>query len=177
MMAALTMASPLAHARDMFENGGASESDQSATSQTPKPPLTAATWEDADPAPAGNRVEHRIRRNLVIEGAGLLVFAYIISAAAAAGPSQNKALWVPVAGPFIEIPQVQANPGDFVQTNGALTTLLVIDGLLQVGGAAVMTYGLAVREGYLVKDDDSPKVAAMPIAFSHGAGFAIVGRF
>jgi hypothetical protein len=176
-MAALTGVASGARAQGTVENGGASESDQAATSQRPKPPPTAATWEDADPAPAGYRVEHRIRRNLVIEGAGLLVFAYIISAAAAAVPSQNKALWVPVAGPFIEIPQVHANPGDFVQTNGAVTTLLVIDGLLQVGGAAVMTYGLAVREGYLVKDDGSPKVAAMPIAVSHGAGFAIVGRF
>ncbi len=177
MMAALTVASPLAHAQDMFENGGASESDQSATSRKPKAPPTPSTWEESDPAPPGYRIERRVRRNLIVQGAGLVVLAYSFSCFAAAAGPQTRALWVPVAGPYIQIPQTHSSPGDIIQTNALATTLLVFDALFQTIGAAMITYGLVVPERHLVKDDGGPKIAATPMTFWRGAGIGLVGSF
>jgi hypothetical protein len=174
-MLALTAVAPRARAQDTFENGA--DAVPSASPQKPKSPSTPATWEESDPVPTGYRVERRVRRNLIVEGAGLVVFAYTFSAFAAASSPNARALWVPVAGPYIQIPQTHSNAGDVVQTNTLATVFLVFDALAQTAGAAMIAYGLVVPESHLVKDAGAPKFAATPMAFWHGAGVGIVGSF
>jgi hypothetical protein len=61
------------------------------------------------------------------------------------------------------------------RTRSLAILLLVFDALFQTIGAAMITYGLAVPEGHLVKDDGAPKIAATPMTFWRGAGVGIVG--
>ena len=128
-----------------------------------------ADWDPELPEPAGYHVEPRVRRNLIIRGAGLFAIWYF-PAAAVAALAREPALWVPIAGPFIQLAQTP--------TNAAGALLLAMDGFFQSVGAAMIVYGVAVPTRVLVRDVGPARVSVAPLSLGAGAhGVGIVGRF
>ena len=117
-------------------------------------------WEEGDPIPPGYREDTRIRKGLVIGGSvtlgSLWVISIIFGAAGASieqtdedlngdtngiTPEDWYVLMVPVAGPFIGIATLEPE--------GAGTAFLILDGVAQAGGLAMLIAGLAARETYI----------------------------
>ena len=175
----MTCAPHMASAQDSFENPGQALREPQTSAPKPKAAVTAATWGESDPAPAGYHLEHHWRRRLVVGGAGVFVLAYAFSAAAAAASSDARALWIPIGGPVIQMTQLHSNQGDIVQANGLAVVLLVFDCIAQTVGAGMVTYGLAVPETRLVKNSDASFwIAPSPVLLGRGAvGVGVVGSF
>jgi hypothetical protein len=127
--------------------------------------------EDA-PTPAGYHVETRVRRGLIVGGAVPLGIMYTLSALVGAGMNDagegGEFLFVPVVGPFLQMTQTGTSVGN---------TLLAIDGLTQVAGAAMLVAGITVPKTVWVRNDlGSVRVTPMPIGH-RGGGVGFVGTF
>jgi hypothetical protein len=131
----------------------------------PARPKTLPYDEDA-PTPYGYRPVTRYRYGLIIAGA--LTFSTIYISTAAVSASYERELLVPIAGPFIRLGRVQ---GPWATFSGAI---LVIDGLGQAAGAAMLITGLAHKKKLLVRDELAT-VRVTPMMFGYGAGIGIVG--
>lgn len=123
-------------------------------------PREIGSYEEGDPIPPGYHPDTRVRRGLVIGGAVTFGVMYLLSAlTAAVSMSACSAktfatsstctdlgfLLVPVAGPFIEIAHSKADAGGAV--------ILVIDGIAQAGGVAMLILGIALPKTVLVRND------------------------
>lgn len=146
-------------------------------------------YRNGDPVPFGYHVESKVRTRVVVGGAVTLGGAFAITAIGAvmaitmqSGESDSnpplrgnlgqnfKPLFVPVLGPFIAI--------GTTQPNGAGTALLIADGVVQVGGFAMLLAGLGLRKKELVRNDSGAlDLAVTPIASPGLAGVGIVGAF
>jgi hypothetical protein len=105
---------------------------------------------------------------------------YLFSALAAAvasdanngGSNPLAALWVPAAGPFIQL---------FESGNSATGSLvLVLDGLCQVGGISMFAIGLAAPKTMLIRNDlasSAPRLTFAPIVGPGRSGMGLVGTF
>jgi hypothetical protein len=144
-------------------------------------PPVIRDWSEGEPVPPGYHPISRMRTGLVAGGAVLFGVTYLFSALAAAiasdaNPGQANpysALWVPAAGPFIQMFQ----PG-----NGATGSLfLALDGLCQVGGISMFAIGLAAPKTMLVRNDlassSAPHLALAPILGPGRSGMGLVGTF
>jgi hypothetical protein len=163
----------------------------STSSAQERPPPSAATAEpDAPrvrviPVPLGPRVLDpeggtplgyhpgtRIRTGLVIAGSVLFGTLWVPSAVAGSFVSEPVA-FAPVVGPFVVAAQAAGTPG----VNGALVFALVLDGVAQAGGLAMLIAGLAAREPVLLRADVKEAKAwwvPLPLSFgnrSAGLGF------
>ena len=119
-------------------------------------------WEEGDPIPPGYRPDTRIRKGLVIGGAatmgGLWLISVVVGALAVSIEEADDAvqspgeintvtpedwypMFAPVVGPFITIATVDAAGGGLA--------FLLIDGIGQAGGLAMLIAGLAAQETYL----------------------------
>lgn len=140
-------------------------------------------YEEGGPVPQGYVLEERSRRGLVIAGSVILGALYLISlmtysvaqAVCDVGSCEND-LWpltIPVVGPFLAIATTDADV-----ESGA--SLLVLDGLGQGAGLAMLILGVASKKQVWVRAD----LAALqdlhlaPVAFARGGrGLALAGRF
>jgi hypothetical protein len=111
------------------------------------PPATLP-YEEGQTVPNGYRLRTRPVRSLVVSGSITFGVTYLISlivgATAVAQGGDNKSfapLFAPVVGPFISI--------GTIGSSGTGTLWLVIDGLTQTAGAAMLITGLAVDEKFL----------------------------
>jgi hypothetical protein len=135
----------------------------------------ADDWQPGEPVPDGYRKVTGIRKGLVIGGSVTWGSVYLFNAAAAASLHDTEQqrfdpLYVPAIGPFITI--ATARPDSL----GALG--LVLDGLVQSGGLAMMIIGLVSPQIKLVRDR-SP-AAVLPVPFlpdTRTAGLGLVGAF
>ncbi|WP_437284137.1 hypothetical protein [Sorangium sp. So ce406] len=133
-------------------------------------------WREGEPVPPGYHPEERVRKGLVISGAIVFGTVYLFTAIGGAdavyrGSSGYAALFVPVAGPFLTLATTRQDDLE--------TMALVLDGLVQVTGAALLLPGLLVPKTVLVRDDVS-KAFVVPAPMSFGpssAGLGLVGRF
>jgi hypothetical protein len=140
------------------------------------------------PAPAGPPKYHqekRPRSGLVIGGAITFGVTYALSAYVAldallqshAGES-NWAPWllVPAAGPFIAVGRVKS---DFESVVFLVDDLLVADGLAQIAGLVMFTYGMASPVTLSVPDPpQQSRCFVVPLALGKGgAGLGVVGIF
>ncbi|MGK3987835.1 hypothetical protein WME99_32640 [Sorangium sp. So ce136] len=133
-------------------------------------------WREGEPVPPGYHPETRVRKGLVISGAIVFGTVYLFTAigggdAVYRGSSGYAALFVPCAGPFLTLATTRQ---DSLETMG-----LVLDGLVQITGAALLLPGLLVPKTVLVRDDVS-KAFVLPAPMSFGpnsAGLGLVGRF
>jgi hypothetical protein len=118
-------------------------------------------------------VEEHARKGLVIGGAVMFGTMYLLTALGAAiasdAGSSATALWVPAVGPFIQMGQSQSATGAF---------LLAFDGVIQVGGLAMFTIGLAAPRTEVVRNDvGSLTIKFSPIVAGDSKGMGLVGTF
>jgi hypothetical protein len=141
----------------------------------PQPgPRVLNDWEEGEPLPAGYHKATRPRVGLIVGGSVLFGVTWLTSAFAGAvasdiGARNGKLLIIPVVGPFTLVPSGS--------TTGDL--FLVLDGLAQAGGLAMLVVGIAVPKTVAVRNDIA-KVQIMPTPMTFGsnsAGFGFVGKF
>jgi hypothetical protein len=138
-------------------------------------PRRITDWEEGEPIPPGYHSVSRIRKGLVIGGAVTFGVVYLINVLAAAvshdvGNGSGAALYIPIAGPFVLIPQSNSAVGSFG---------LVLDGLVQAGGAAMLIAGIAAPKTVLIRNDLAKiEFKPTPMTFGkNGAGFGFTGSF
>jgi hypothetical protein len=135
----------------------------------------------AQPAP-GYHLETRDRRDLAIGGAVTFGLSFGLAATSAAGlmfisdripPAGNGIpfgdvawLFLPVAGPFLQMPKAGGN--------GTVNALLALDGLGQIVGATLIVVGLAWPKTIVVRDVVR-NVHIVPLKVSGGGGLGLVG--
>jgi hypothetical protein len=133
-------------------------------------------YEEGQPVPDGYHLQTRARRGLIIGGAVTFGSVYLLSAVvglsleagdrALGGTGDSYwPLYVPLAGPFIAIGTTNAQGG------GIFT--LMIDGLAQVGGAAMLVGGIAAPATKLVRNDLALQVH--PIVGGGTVGLGVSG--
>ena len=137
------------------------------------------------PPPAGYRADTRIRKGLVIGGAVTFGAMYLLTALTAAAINDSKSytyssigttssksssaglLYIPVVGPFAYL----SNAG-----SQSATVVLIIDGVAQAAGAAMLIGGLAIPKHVLVRNDLA-KIEIMPLVAPGHTGLGLVGTF
>jgi hypothetical protein len=144
------------------------------------------------------RVESHPRRGLLISGAIIGGIGLGFAIAVAAGTSEGAADWngvpfdqgglaIPILGPWITLGTLKPNCGGRygdepygctrVHTQEAWAAILIIDGLVQLLGATLITVGLAVPRQELVITD-TVKARVVPVQMgSTGHGLALVGSW
>jgi len=150
-------------------------------------PRMIKDWNEGDPIPPGYHPTTRIKKGFVIAGAVTFGTTYLITAfgasiADAASSNSASALFVPIAGPFIQMGQC-GNGGC-----GAVGDFwLGFDGVVQAAGLAMFIYGLASPTTVLVRNDlgsnemkpKAPKLALTPVPILSGTtqGIGLLGQF
>lgn len=128
------------------------------------------------PVPLGYTPVARPRKHLIVGGAVTFGVVYGLSAfvasigqdAAENGDNKVGALWVPVAGPFLEMGQVESATGKF---------FFASVGAAQLAGALMLYYGLTTKEHVLVRNDLVGSLTVTPMAGNGASGMALAGRF
>ena len=138
-------------------------------------------WSEGEPIPAGYHPVERIRKGMVIGGAVTFGSLYLISLFVAAAGSDSTetgesnpeaAMWIPVAGPFIQMGRTDSATGNLV---------LAVDGLAQAAGVSMFIYGLASPAKVLIRNDlagqNALKLSIAPILSKGMSGAGLVGTF
>jgi hypothetical protein len=141
-------------------------------------------YADAPVPPVGYHHESRPRTGLQTAGAVTFAASYGLAAFSGgflmlftnllppAGQGVRFAdvgfLFVPVAGPFLEMPKAE---GD-----STVNALLALDGLGQVVGATMLVIGMTWPETVLVRNDLG-SVHILPMRMARGGGLGLVGAF
>lgn len=137
--------------------------------------------------PPGYTRDSQIRKGLVIGGAVTFGTMWLLSVAVGAvameieeeddewggdsdgvSPTDAGMLMIPVGGPFISIATYEASAGGAV--------LLVIDGIAQAGGLAMLIVGLAAKKDVLVRTGDV-EMTVTPMVGQGRTGLGVLGRF
>ena len=122
----------------------------------PPKPVKLAYHEGQAPPP-GYHLEENPRKGLVIAGAVVLGVTYGLSASIGLAAQNTDYRWlaIPVFGPFIALgARNECNSNNF-GCEGIDTVVrfyLVLDGIAQLGGAAMLISGVAFRKKELVSD-------------------------
>jgi hypothetical protein len=125
-------------------------------------------------APAGYHIEEHPRMGLVVAGDVVLTTSYLLSVAAAASSSNGYDRWlfVPVAGPFLDLgARLHQGCGPYCDNDSyEVITRVVLPyaGIVQVAGAALLVSGLVFPKKEFVRDDEStsarvPRLASWTI--------------
>lgn len=130
------------------------------------------------PVPMGYTPIQRTRKHLIVGGAVTFGVVYGLSAFVAAlgeddarrngGSNTVGSMWVPVAGPFLQMAQTDSATGRF---------FLASVGAAQLAGALMLYYGLTTKERVLVRNDLVGSLTITPIAGNGASGMALAGRF
>lgn len=130
------------------------------------------------PVPMGYTPIARTRKHLIVGGAVTFGVVYGLSAmVAAAGedgtrdsgrPNDAAPLWIPVAGPFLEMGHTDLATGKL---------FLAGVGAAQLAGALMLYYGLTTKEHVLVRNDLVGSLTVTPIGGHGASGMALAGRF
>ena len=139
---------------------------------------------DGGPVPAGYHVEERPRRGLVITGTVLLAVPYGLGLAVAGGqnfPNSTGWLLLPGIGPWLTLlTRHKSTSCSDSDVNGCLDeslddttrTFLIIDGLMQTGGAVMLIAGMASPKKVIARDFvGSLHFAPSPIGRTGYGGF------
>ena len=129
------------------------------------------------PVPLGYTPILRARKHLIVGGAvtfgvvyGLSAFVAAVGEDASRGERENTAasLWIPVAGPFLEM-------GHTDSATGRLFFASV--GAAQLAGALMLYYGVSSKDRVLVRNDLVGSLTVAPLAGNGASGMALAGRF
>jgi hypothetical protein len=144
------------------------------------------------------RLESHARRGLAISGAVIAGIGFGFALAVAAGttegarkwngvPFDNGGLVVPILGPWITLGALKPNCGGLyndepagctrVHTQSGWRAILIVDGLVQLLGATLITVGLALpREELVIAGTVKARVVPTPLG-SSSHGLALTGTF
>ena len=132
-------------------------------------------WDSSRPVPMGYTPVERARKHLIVGGAvtfgvsyGLSAFVAAIGEDADRGHNELAALWIPVAGPWIQAGQTDSATGKF---------FLVGMGGAQVAGAIMLYYGMTTTQRVLVRNDLVGSLTVSPMAARGASGMVLSGRF
>jgi len=141
----------------------------------PEKPREISPWDPDEPPPEGYNLRSSVRSGAIGGGVTLLLLGWIpaiIGGAIAAKDEKQRGIdgdgveegdwtpmYVPVVGPFITMSSVDASGG------GA--AVLVVDGVLQTAGAALIVYGILDRKYKVVR----AQVAGHPVEVAPGVSF------
>ena len=108
-------------------------------------------WEEGQPIPYGYHHETRVRKGMVVSGSIVLGVLYLYSAFAAVDRpgrlhrdrrrQQGRLAYLPVLGPFLEMTETDS---------ASLRYILMLDGLAQAAGAALLLRGVTYPKHLLV---------------------------
>ena len=144
-------------------------------------PRVINDYQDGDPVPPGYHADTRIRKGLVIGGAILLGTMYIFSVLAGAAENDVSTafgddhdhgtfLFIPVLGPFLQIGKTDSD-------NSTGKAFLVIDGVAQAAGAAMLIGGIVAPKTVLIRNDLAT-ISVVPMKVgAAGSGVGFVGKF
>ncbi|HEX3473827.1 MAG TPA: hypothetical protein VHT91_02235 [Kofleriaceae bacterium] len=141
-------------------------------------PAEITEFDDSAPTPYGYTRVQRTRKGLIIGGAVTLGATYLATAFIGAvasdllkaeGSNTSVApVFLPVAGPFLEI----------AQTDSAIARFyLTVSGLGQTAGAIMLLYGISSSRTVLVRNDQLIVTSIAPMIAPGAAGLSVVGRF
>jgi hypothetical protein len=144
-------------------------------------------YEEGEPIPTGYRVVKQSRRGLVIAGSIVGGIGYGFAVLGATGDDFNHksgALLVPVLGPWLMMAlggaKDEACNSNYTYDNcgsrSGLRTALVLDGMMQAAGAAMLIVGIAVPKTRLIRKDVTVSMLPMPLG-KDGYGLGAVGQF
>ena len=135
----------------------------------------ADDWEPGKPVPPGYRIAHPVQLGLIIPGAVCLGISYIL-AGALSDHENLPVLLVPLAGPFLAV------PNDHARASIGAPALVAI-GLGEVIGAGMVIGGFVRRRTTLDEVDDDevsrlgPTLTVGPMLAKRAQGLQVVGRF
>jgi hypothetical protein len=145
--------------------------------------LSVAGWASAAPADEVVTTTYYAgpNRGLLWSGAIAAGVPYISSVVVAAESSHpgDEALYIPVAGPWVDLAQRGGCPVSVMSCNGETLNkvLLVGDGLFQaVGSIAILAAFLAPEHRHHHYASE-PKLQLAPLTLRGGSGFAVFGSF
>jgi hypothetical protein len=95
-------------------------------------------------------------------------FDNLCSSSSTSQCNRHWPMYIPVIGPFIDIPNI------INYTSPGMVPLVVLDGLAQAAGIAMLIGGLATKKRVPVYAE---QVSFMPMATPGGGGIAAMGRF
>jgi hypothetical protein len=141
-------------------------------------PEEITDFDDSTPVPYGYTKVTRARKGLIIGGAATLgatygatvligLLATILRPLDRSTPDPTP-LFIPVAGPFVEIAQSKDSTGLFG---------LAAVGLAQTAGAIMLVYGLTHSGEVLVRNDQLAITSIAPLVAPGASGLSVVGRF
>ena len=155
----------------------------SQTTQTTYVPQSVAlsgpeemSYDSERPVPMGYTVVKRQRKGLLIGGGASLGASYGLSVLIAAagedlssdGNNPAAALWIPVAGPFIQMANTES---------ATLRVFLFGLGAVQTTGAVMLYYGLTTKKSVLVRNDLVGSMTVTPYAGDGTTGMMLSGKF
>lgn len=128
------------------------------------------------PVPLGYTMVKRPRKGMIIGGAVSFGVSYGISVLSAAigedissgGRNEAAAMWIPVAGPFLQMAQTDS---------ATLRVFLFGLGAAQTTGAILLYYGLTTKKRVLVRNDIVGSLMVTPTVGDGTAGMLLSGRF
>ncbi len=141
-------------------------------------PEEITEFDDSAPVPYGYTRVTRTHNGLIIGGAVTLGATYLATAfigAVAAdflkAEGSNTSVgpvFLPVAGPFLEIGQTDSAVARFY---------LAVSGAGQAAGAIMLLYGLSSSHTVLVRNDQLIVTSIAPLIAPGASGLSVVGRF
>lgn len=153
--------------------------------QQPAPAAqTTTTGATYAPPPQGQEMyaerstEHRPNRTLMSTGVGLFVISYGASVvtAAVSPRDEDKKLFIPVVGPWMDLNDRGNNIGNDSVAKG----MLITSGIVQGAGVLLGLSSLFIPEtDSTVEKRQAAKaeVKVLPVSFGDGAGVGAIGRF
>jgi len=141
----------------------------------PEPPRTLH-YEEGQPIPQGYYLDESMRRGPIIAGVITLSVPYAIGFSVASALNfEDTTGWllVPVLGPWITLATRDdiCDPGSTrCGDDRAIRSLLVLDGLIQGTGAALLVWGLTSTTKRLVRQDVALEVGPRRVGTGYGIG-------
>jgi hypothetical protein len=142
-------------------------------------PEEITDFDPGRPIPLGYTAVRRTRKGLLIGGAVTFGVSYGYSVLFAAigsdlsslsedGRNEAAAMWIPVAGPFLQM----------AQTDSATFRVFLFGfGAAQTTGAILLYYGLTTKKRVLVRNDLVGSMTLTPMAGEGTTGMLLSGRF
>lgn len=141
--------------------------------------VRAPRWHEGEPVPAGYHLETHERTGLVFAGAATWGVLYVLPAGSlvVSGEWERWPLFVPVVGAFV----MASRASKKVSCPDCLDSLsdsdlYIVDGVVQLAGAALLMIGFAAPTTNLVQNEQVT-LQVVPVASRAFAGVVAVGRF